>query len=310
MSGFDRPRRKVKLVRIAALSAVAVLIVISGTASTAASAPSPPAQASFAAVIPGPGFAAGWDRSGPLRTFTGQDLFNQIDGGAELFLEFGFVKLRLQTYSRGKSKLTLNAYEMDGATSALGVYLMKMGKETPFPELAARNSSEEAQLTMVKGRYFVQVDNLDDVPASRAEAVALANAFLAGVAEEMTATPLDFLPAEGRIAGSERLIRGPYGLQPYFTFGEGDILSLGGRIFGALAEYRMPDGKTFARLMIPYPSPDAAAAALAHIKANLDSYLKVTNDRPDGLDFVDFQGKKGTVVRSGALIEARFKISE
>jgi hypothetical protein len=310
MSGFDRPPRRERLVRFATLSAVAVLIVISGTASTAASAPSPPAQASFAAVIPGPGFAAGWDRSGPLRTFTGQDLFNQIDGGAELFLEFGFVKLRLQTYSRGKSKLTLNAHEMEGPASALGVYLMKMGRETPFPEVAARNSSEEAQLTIVKGRYFIQVDNLDDIPASRAETVALANAFLAGVSEEKAPTPLDSLPAVGRVPGSERLIRGPYGLQPYFTFGEGDILSLGGRIFGALAEYRMPDGKTFARLMIPYPSPDTAAAALAHIKANLDSYLKVTNDRPDGLDFVDFQGKKGTVVRSGALIEARFKISE
>ncbi len=199
---------------------------------------------------------------------------------------------------------------MESAASALGVYLMKMGRETPFPEVAARNSSEEAQLTMVKGRYFVQVDNLGDVPASKAEAAALANAFLAGVAEETAATPLEALPAEGRIPGSERLIRGPYGLQPYFTFGEGDILSLGGRIFGALAEYRMPDGKTFTRLMVPYPSPDAAAAALAHLKANLDPYLKVTGDRPDGLDFVDFQGKKGTVVRSGALIEARFKISE
>jgi hypothetical protein len=187
---------------------------------------------------------------------------------------------------------------------------MKMGRETPFSEVEARNSSEEAQLTMVKGRYFVQIDNLDDVPASKADAGALANAFLSGVAGETEATPLEALPAEGKVPGSERLIRGPYGLQPYFTFGEGDSFSLEGRIFGALAEYRTPDGKTFTRLMVPYPSSDAAAAALAHIKANLDSYLKVTNDRPDGLDFVDFQGKKGTVVRSGALIEARFKISE
>jgi hypothetical protein len=310
MSGFDRPRRKGKLVRVAALSAVAGLIVLLGPASSASSTPSRPDQAPPAAAIPGPGFAAGWDRSGPLRTFTGQDLFNQIDGGAELFLEFGFVKLRLQAYAKGGSKLTLNAYEMEDPASALGVYLMKMGRETPFSEVAARNSSEEAQLTMVKGRYFVQVDNLDDVPASKVEAVALANAFLAGVTAEAAATPLDALPAVGRVPGSERLIRGPYGLQPYFTFGEGDILSLGGRIFGALAEYRMTDGKTFTRLMVPFPSPDAAAAALAHIKGNLDSYLKVTGDRPDGLDFVDFQGKNGSILRSGALLEARFKISD
>jgi hypothetical protein len=256
--------------------------------------------------IPGPGFAPGWAKAGPLRAFTGQDLFNQIDGGAELFLEFGFAKLHLQAYVRDRAELTLNAYEMDSSASALGVYLMKMGRETPFPEVAARNSSEDAQLTILKGRYFVQVDNLGEAPASKAETVALANAFLAGVAEESAPTPLDLLPAEGRLAGSERLIRGPYGLQPYFTFGEGDILSLGGRIFGALAGYKMPDGSTFTRLIIPYPDPDSAAAALANLKADLDPYLKVTGDRPDGFDFIDFQAKKGSVIRSGAVLDIRF----
>jgi hypothetical protein len=72
----------------------------------------------------------------------------------------------------------------------------------------------------------------------------------------------------------------------------------------------MTDGRTFTRMMVPYPSPDAATAALAHLKAGLDPYLKVTGDRPDGLDFVDFQGKQGTIVRAGAVLEARFKISD
>ncbi len=261
--------------------------------------PGPPA-------VPEPGFAQGWVKAGPLRTFTGQDLFNQIDGGAELFLEFGFARLRLQAYVRDRAELTLNAYEMESSSSALGVYLMKMGQETPFPEIAARNSSEKSQMTIVKGRYFVQVDNLGDVPASKAEAAALANAFLGGVAEETAVTPLDTLPAEGRVPGSERLVRGPYGLQPYFTFGEGDILSLGGRVFGALAEYRTADKSAFTRLIIHYPDPATASAVLTHLRANLDPYLRVTGDRPDGFDFVDFQARKGSVSRSGAVLDLRF----
>jgi len=258
--------------------------------------------------IPDAGFAPGWAKAGPLRTFTGQDLFNQIDGGAELFLEFGFARLRLQGYVRGQAELTLNAYEMESAASALGVYLMKMGKETPFPGLEARNSCEEIQLTMLKGRYFVQVDNLGEVPAATTEAVALANAFLAGVARESGPTPLDALPAEGKVPGTERLVRGPYGLQPYFTFGEGDILSQGGRIFGALASYRTPEGATFTRLIVPYPDSPSAAAAFAHLKAGLDPYLKVTSERPEGFDFVDYQGKKGRVARSGAVLEILFNL--
>jgi len=265
-----------------------------------------PQKAAAPAAIPDAGFASGWARSGPLRTFTGQDLFNQIDGGAELFLEFGFVRLRLQAYARGRAELTLDAYEMESPASALGIYLMKMGRETPFPEIAARNSSEEVQLTILKGRYFVQVDNLGEEPASRAEAAALANAFLAGVEDEPAETPLRALPAEGLAPGSERLIRGPYGLQPYFTFGEGDILSLGGRTFGALAQYRMPDGTAFTRLIVPYPDAAAAAAALTHLGANLDPYLKVTGERPDGFDFVDHQSKPGRVALAGAVLDIRF----
>jgi len=311
MSRSDGPRRKGRPGRIVASGALAGFLI-------AATAAFPAAGGSFAArqtgpgspAIPGPDFSPGWANAGPLRTFTGQDLFNQIDGGAELFLEFGFARLRMQAYARDKAELTLNAYEMESASSALGVYLMKMGRETPFPEVAARNSSEDVQLTILKGRYFVQVDHLGEVPASRAETVALANAFLDGVAEESAPTPLDVLPAEGKVPGSERLIRGPYGLQPYFTFGEGDSLSLGGRVFGALAAYRMPDGSAFTRLIVPFPDPAAAAAALDQLKANLDPYLKITAVRPDGFDFVDFQAKKGSVVRSGAVLEIRFSITK
>lgn len=311
MSGSDEPRRKGRVGRIAALAVLAGLLGCAGPMSLAAGGSLTARQtAAGLPAVPEPGFAPGWVKAGPLRTFTGQDLFNQIDGGAEIFLELGFAKLRLQAYARGKAELTLNAYEMESAASALGIYLMKMGRETPFPEVAARNSGEEAQIAIVKGRYFIQIDNLGDVPASKAEAAALANAFLAGVAEESVPTPLDALPAEGKVAGSERLVRGPYGLQPYFTFGEGDILSLGGRIFGALAEYRMPGGAAYTRLIVPYPDPDTAAAALAHLRANLDPYVKVTADRPDGFDFVDFQARKGAIARSGAVLDIRFNSTD
>jgi len=311
MSGSDRPQRERGSGRIAALAALAAILVSSGAAAVAACGPPAARQAvQGMPVIPAANFAPGWAMAGALRTFTGQDLFNQIDGGAELFLEFGFANLRLQTYMRDKAELTLGAYEMESAAAALGVYLMKMGRETPFPEIAARNSGEEAQITIVKGRYFVQIDNLGDVPASKAETTALANAFLAGVAAESVPTPLDALPAEGQVPGSERLIRGPYGLQPYFTFGEGDILSLGGRVFGALANYRKPGGAAFYRLIVPYPDAVASAAALAHLKTNLDAYIKVTADRPDGFDFVDFQSKKGSVARSGAVLDIRFNLGD
>ena len=258
--------------------------------------------------IPGPGFAPGWVKSGQLRTFTSQDLFNQIDGGAELFLEFGFARLRLQAYARNKAELTLNAYEMESAAAALGIYLMKMGRETPFPEIAARNSGEEAQVSILKGRYFVQIDNLGNVPASRAEAAALANAFLAGVADESAPTPLDLLPAEGRVPGSERLLRGPYGLQPYFTFGEGDILQLGGKIFGVVANYRERPDAVSLRFIIPYAGEAQVGSVYDNLLANLDPYLKVLETREGIFVFEDHRGKFGIVERKGSNLDIRVSL--
>ena len=60
---------------------------------------------------------------------------------------------------------------------------------------------------------------------------------------------------------------------------------------------------------MPYPDPGASAAALAHLKANLDPYLKVTRERPDGFDFVDFQAKKGSVTLTGAGLDIRFNVT-
>ncbi|MCK7462136.1 MAG: DUF362 domain-containing protein [Sphingobacterium sp.] len=262
--------------------------------------------------IPAAAFAPGWATAGALRTFTGQDLFNQIDGGAELFLEFGFVQpCASRPTPRDKSELTLNAYEMESAAAALGVYLMKMGRETPFPEIAARNSGEEAQMTIVKGRYFVQVDNLGDVPASRAEAAALANAFLAGVADESAPTPLDVAAGRGQgarlRAPHPRALRTPALLhlrRRGHPVARRQSLRRAGRATGCPMEPRST------RLIVPYPDSAASAAALAHLKANLDTYIKVTADRPDGFDFVDYRSMKGSVARSGAVLHIRFNVGD
>ncbi len=259
--------------------------------------------------LPANEFRPGWKKSAPLRAFISQDLFNHIDGGAELFLEFGFARLLVQSYGNGSSELTAAVYEMESASAALGIYLMKMGKETPFREISARNSSEDAQLTILKGRYFIQIDNFSDKPAPRGAAVSLAEALLAHIPDEKPEPFLDRLPADNRVPGSERLIRGPYGLQPYFTFGEGDILQLNGKIFAALAEYTAADGSKYNRLIVPYADSAAAAVALEFLRANLDPYLKIVETEAAGFSFVDFQEKYGKIALAGNVQDIRFKMS-
>jgi hypothetical protein len=267
------------------------------------------AAAAAEITLPGNGFFPGWQVSEKPRTFVKADLFNHIDGGAELFLEFGFERVTVQRYAKGKAEINLETYEMGGPDSALGVYLMKCGKETPLPGIPARNSSETAQFTILKGRYFVLIDNPDGDKALVPAMTALAAAFLVKIPDQ-AADPRLFasLPREKRLGGSERLLRGPVGLQPYYTFGEGDILGLGGKVFGALASYEEPQGQASMRLAVIYPSAAEALAIFRGLKANLDPYLKILETKGTAFSFVDFRERYGLVSLSGSKLDLAFNL--
>ena len=262
-------------------------------------------QAPGAVVLPADGFAPGWARSEAQRTFPGTRLFDHIDGGAELYLEFGFRTLVVQRYAKGEDELVLEIYEMSGPEAALGLYLMKCGRETPVAGVPARNSSEAAQFTILKGRFFIHVNN----PSAREDLVpvmtALASLALAPLPDERPADLLSLLPAEGLVPGSAILFRGPVGLQSVFTLGEGDILDQRGAVFGVSGTYDDPGDGRHQLIVVAYPDPARAGAAFAFLAAHLDPYLKVIVKEPGRLIFQDFKGEFGVAEVRADRIEIR-----
>jgi hypothetical protein len=251
---------------------------------------------------------SGWARAGPLKEFQGGNLFDFIDGGAEIFLEFGFDRLLVQDYRKGNSEIVLELYQMESPESALGIYLMKCGVETPVEGVPARNSGDKTQFTILKGRAFIHINNLDGRESLLPVMVDLARGLLKSIPQGEPVMLLDELPQEGRIPGSERLIRGPYALQSIFTFGEGDVFELEGKIFAVAADYRDQDGEPSTRLIIFYPDELRAAAAFRNLLDKLDSYLKVIEKRDRGFVFEDYRQKTGTVERNGSTLEIRVNL--
>jgi len=64
-------------------------------------------------ILPDDNFVVGWTTSGKTLRFVGSDLFNYIDGGAELFYEFGFKELLVQSYRQADNEMVLEVYQMD-----------------------------------------------------------------------------------------------------------------------------------------------------------------------------------------------------
>jgi hypothetical protein len=220
--------------------------------------------------LPADGFREGWSRSGHPRVFSGEALYDHIDGGAETFLEMGFRNCTVQKYSGlGGADLILEIYAMRDPEAALGIYLMNCGRETPDPALPDRNTAGRDQIRAVKGAAYVVATAGSGQEESRGALAAAVGASLALAAPASTPACLAWLPEAESIAGSLRIVRGALGLQAVLPFAESDLLRLAdGGATAVAADFSAPGGTTI-RLVAEYESPSAALAGAAALAAAL-----------------------------------------
>jgi len=83
---------------------------------------------------PGDEFAPGWRRYQTPMVFSAKDLYGYIDGGAELFFEFGFSELTVQRYRCGERELSLDLYRMTGRMPPWLSIWQKRGRNGRCPE--------------------------------------------------------------------------------------------------------------------------------------------------------------------------------
>lgn len=261
-------------------------------------------------ILPDDNFVTGWTTSGKTLRFVGADLFNYIDGGAELFHEFGFKQLLAQGYKQQGSEILLEVYQMESPEAALGVYLMKCGEETPIEKINTRNSGNKYQFMMVKGSYFILINSFAGSEKLIPVMTSLAQQTLKFIPAERPIKILDNLPKQNLIVGSELLVRGIYGLQPIYTFGEGDILQLNGETFGIIGEYKDAENGKYTLIIINYKNSNNSSAVFSNLLINLDPYLTVLDKWENGFIFKDFQNKFGLAILKDAVIQIKIKLDK
>jgi hypothetical protein len=159
----------------------------------------------------------------------------------------------------------------------------------------------------VRGPVYLNVNRTGGEP-SAADLVGFARAVAARLPGGDGAAVLAQLPGEGRVAGSERIVRGPFTLQEVVTLGEGDVLQLGGKVTAVAADFAGPEGSS-TRLVAAYPDQAAAAAAFANLRSHLDPYLEVAAQSADRLVFRDHAGRFGVVERRADRVEVEVNLA-
>jgi len=157
-------------------------------------------------------FIQGWITSDEPQRFPGQSLFGHINGGAELFLEYGFRELVVFRFTplggRLDREIVLEVYAMESAREAFGIFSLKRtGAEPTSDRQRALNWVEVEQAAFVLGSLYVNIlaanCTIDETAGFAAGAEVALSAGRAVPEAGFTG-----LPAGGLMPGTERFIKG------------------------------------------------------------------------------------------------------
>jgi len=93
------------------------------------------------------------------RIFNSAALFGYINGGAELYLEYGFstVSVTEIEYMQGKYKTEI--YKMTGSEEAFGIFSVSKYRCIDMPAVAEFTCRTKYQLQICKGPYYLSIIN-------------------------------------------------------------------------------------------------------------------------------------------------------
>lgn len=93
------------------------------------------------------------------RVFTGPSLFGYINGGAELYLEYGFdvAVVTVIDYKGGEYKTEV--FKMTGPEEAFGIFSVSKYRCLGMPALSKFTCQTKYQLQICKGPYYISIIN-------------------------------------------------------------------------------------------------------------------------------------------------------
>jgi hypothetical protein len=190
----------------------------------------------------------GWQPDGKLRFAIPSTLYDLIDGGAEVYLEYGFVKSLRKDYSKGSdSFLTVDVYYMKDEAAAFGIFSSERSPGEASAGVGRDSAINDNEIKFWQDKYFIKITG----DASKQEFIAMAKDISSAIGAVGGGVPELSMRAAGcpkAAANSLLLIRGPLALRRFFFFSDKDIFAFKSGTTG-LSYQISGDAKTSAAVM-------------------------------------------------------------
>ena len=165
--------------------------------------------------LPGAADLKDWASSGQADVYSGEALYEYIDGGAEIYREYGFCEVAVQDYKNKAGRTaTLEIYVMSSPAAAYGIYTFKTtGEGRPTAWKGVEGEVEAYYLNVWRGAVVATVTGLDESQETLAGVMTVGQATAAKLTGSLEKPAvLDGLPRRGLKAGSRKYFRGRLGL--------------------------------------------------------------------------------------------------
>lgn len=146
--------------------------------------------------------------------YDGNALWGHIDGGADLYLEYGFDKLLFQEIEWNKIKFRIEYYKMKDSAAAFGIFSVSKFKCDIKDTLTKFICITKFQLQTALGRFYISIANDKGTVEAENQAVELFKKILVKTKEKPYTPPAPF-NGKGFInyTNNFKLFRGNLGLQ-------------------------------------------------------------------------------------------------
>ena len=238
----------------------------------------PATREAAADFLPGEFSAIGLKRISPVRSFEGQALWEYINGGAELYHNYGFVEVATADYKKDSVEIVADIYRFSSGVNAYGLYSMLRPEDAEVIMLGTEGYLSASSIQFVRGPYFVRVVAYDDSDETNLVLVnfvyALNKLF---VVPQTPPEAFSLFPDSGRIAHTDKYWAGSYLGQTFLT----SVYS---------RDYMLDT--THVTLFVSPSEADSKALAWSKLAGELQKLQPV----PDGLPF---DGDSGFLTEDG-----------
>lgn len=246
-------------------------------------------------LLPDPSWSDDWETVYTPEVYSGEDLYLYINGGAEIYHEYGFRQVLVQDYhSRWDNSLSLEIYEMSGPLSAFGIFTFKSGTDSQKTDIGWQARLDDYYLNCWKGRYLLTITGFDQEPETLRGLQDLARAVTSKIkpaAPEHIPGPeiMSSLPDSGRIPGSPVYFSGSLAFSNRFPL----VLEVP-VLFeeGIKADYQ----SGYSLHILKFSDPPAAAKSLRSLAEYFETKTPALMHRPDETTLKLSTEKAGVVV--------------